>query len=69
MIYGCKCQNIRYVAVISLFTMNGSMVMERTLAPGDNKSGSINLAGIDPGLYVVKIEYGQYKINKIVVIL
>ncbi len=62
-------QNIEYAAVISFFTVNGSMVMKRTLAPGDDKSVSINLAGIDPGIYVVKIEYGQYRINKIVVIL
>ncbi len=62
-------QNIRYAAVISLFTLNGSKVMERTLAPGDNTSGSINLAGIEPGLYVVKINYGPYNISRIVVII
>ena len=32
-------QNIRYVAVISIFTINGSLLVERTLAPGDNTNG------------------------------
>ena len=62
-------EDIKHPAIISLFTINGSMVMERTLAPGNHTGGSINLARVEPGLYFLRIIYGQHKIYKTVVIM
>jgi hypothetical protein len=62
-------QNIEYIAVITLITIDGKAVAEKTLSPGDNTSGYINLQGTDPGVYILKIEYGGHKINRKILIL
>jgi hypothetical protein len=62
-------QNVEHVAIISVFTLNGTLVTEKTLSPEGNNSGHIRLDGIDPGLYIIKIRYGQYIINKKVMII
>lgn len=62
-------QNIEHVAIISLVNIEGKVLRERTLAPGTDDSGYISLDGIEPGIYVVIIDYGQYRINKKVIIL
>jgi hypothetical protein len=62
-------QNVEHVAIISVFTVNGVLVTEKTLSPEGNNSGSIGLEGIEPGLYLIKIRYGQYIINKKVMII
>ena len=62
-------QNIEYVAILSLYNTGGSKVAEKTLAPGDNTTGSISLDGIDPGIYMLEIQYGRYNISRRVVII
>lgn len=62
-------QNLEHVARVSLVTLNGVVVTEKTLSPEGNNSGFIRLEGVEPGLYMVKISYGQYIINKKVMIM
>jgi hypothetical protein len=62
-------QNLEHVALVSLITLNGIVVTEKTLSPEGNNSGFIRLEGVEPGLYMVKISYGQYIINKKVMII
>jgi hypothetical protein len=62
-------QNVEHVAIISVFTLNGVLVTEKTLSPEGNNSGSITLEGVEPGLYIIKVRYGQYMFNKKVMII
>jgi hypothetical protein len=62
-------QNIEYVAVISLITMSGQTLAEKTLSPGGNTSGFISLKGTQPGTYILKIEYGHHIINRKILVL
>ncbi|TVR75419.1 MAG: T9SS C-terminal target domain-containing protein [Marinilabiliales bacterium] len=56
-------QNIEHVAVISIYSTSGKKVIERTLAPGDNRSGWIGVGGLDPGLYLLKIQYDRFRFS------
>lgn len=62
-------QNLEYAAIMSLLNMSGKVITEKTLIPDKNTSGFINLGDIAPGVYILKIIYGENIFHRKVLIL
>jgi hypothetical protein len=61
--------HIKDVAVMSVVSMNGTTIMEKILVPADNSTMSVNLGDLEPGMYIVKINCGQIRVSRAVIIL